>query len=83
MAHEISFSIILRLSDDPVKACEEHEKFAGALRVFVAAVGLENAQTHIAMREVRAPRQRAPRKPREKLPTVDDVRGILLPEEAA
>jgi len=51
--------------------------------VFVAAVGLENAQTHIAMREVRAPRQRAPRKPREKLPTVDDVRGILLPEEAA
>ena len=41
MAHEISFSIILRLSDDPVKACEEHEKFASALRVFVAAVGLE------------------------------------------
>lgn len=64
MAQEISFSIILRLSDDAVKACEEHEKFATALRAFVAAVGLENAQTHIAMREVRAPRQRTPRKPK-------------------
>jgi hypothetical protein len=64
MAHEISFSIILRLSDDAIKSCEEHEKFAAALRAFIGGVGLENAQTHIAMREVRAPRQRQPRKPR-------------------
>jgi hypothetical protein len=64
MAHEISFSIILRLSDDPVKACEEHERFATALRGFIAALDMKQARTDLSMREVRAPQQRGPRKPR-------------------
>ena len=64
MAHEISFSIILRLPDDQVKACEEHERFAKALTAFMSAVDLQNARHHLTLQEVRAPRQRAARKPR-------------------
>ncbi|HEY6254503.1 MAG TPA: hypothetical protein VIY51_01795 [Xanthobacteraceae bacterium] len=62
MAQEIGFSMSLRLPDDPVQAAELHEKFAAATRAFVAAIHLENAKTHVWIRQVRAPRaKRSPR----------------------
>lgn len=63
MAQEFTFSYSFRLSDDPVQSASEHAKIAAAVQAFVAAVGLENARTHVAIREVRADRGRK-RRPR-------------------
>ena len=63
MAQEFSFSYTLRLPDDPVESAAQHAKVAAAVQAFVAAVGLDGARTHVAIREVRADRGRR-RKPR-------------------
>jgi len=80
MAHEVIASIRVVLPEGPAEMAGALGDIAEAWSTFLTAFDEHKAATEVvfAVNETRAkPGPKSQRKPREKPPTLDDVRGIL------
>jgi hypothetical protein len=86
MPHEVIASVRVVLPEAPAEMAGALGEIAEAWSNFLTAFDQYEASSEVTftVNETRSkPGPKPQRKPREKPPTVDDVRGILLPEETA
>jgi len=85
MPHEVIASVRVVLPEAPAEMAGALGDIAGAWANFLTGFDQYEASSEVTftVNETRSkPGPKPHRKPREKPPTVDDVRGILLPEDA-